>query len=168
MGQTLSKTAGAEALAIWQEALGYGGGMNFSKPPSTLPPSAQIGSGSASGRAAFGQAAASAMSMKWSALHDAAGIVASLAGMSPDPMRADQRNFPAVVRDAGGWRRTMAEQGVDDLSVIMEAGIAALLAVRARGVDARAAALSLWQEYLSARTTLLALAPTSEAMRRAF
>ena len=142
--------------------------MNFSQPPSTMPPPAPKGTGSASGRAAFGQAASSAMSMKWSALHDAAGIVAALAGMAPEPMRADQRNFPAVVRDAGGWRRTMAEQGVEDLTVIMEAGIAALLAVHARGVDARAAALSLWHEYVSARDGLMALAPGGEAMRRAF
>ena len=142
--------------------------MNFSKPPSNAPPPAQKSVGSASGRAAFGQAAASAMSMKWSALHDAAGIVATLAGMPAEPMRADQRNFPAVVRDAGGWRRNLAEQGVEDLSVIMEAGIAALLAVHARGVDARVAALSLWEEYQSARTGLLELAPAAETMRRAF
>ena len=120
------------------------------------------------GRATFGQGAASAMSMKWSALHDAAGIVATLAGVAPDPMRPELRNYPAVVRDAGGWRKAMAEQGVDDLSVIMEAGIAALLAVHARGVDARAAALSLWHEYQSARSGLLALAPHSESLRRTF
>lgn len=121
-----------------------------------------------SGRAGFGQAAASAMSMKWSALHDAAGVVATLAGMPSEPMRPDQRNFPALARDAGGWRREMAEQGIDDLSVIMEAGIAALLAVHARGVDSRAAALSLWHEFISARSALLALIPNGEGLRRAF
>ena len=87
-----------------------------------------------SGRASFGQASASSMGMKWSALHDAAGIVATLAGMAPEPMTAELRNFPAVIRDAGGWQREMAAQGVDDLSAIMETGIGALLAVHARGI----------------------------------
>ena len=62
----------------------------------------------------------------------------------------------------------VAEQGIDDLSVVMEAGIAALLAVHARGVDSRAAALSLWQEYQSARAGLLALVPQGEGLRRTF
>lgn len=121
-----------------------------------------------SGRASFGQASASSMGMKWSALHDAAGIVATLAGMAPEPMTAELRNFPAVIRDAGGWQREMAAQGVDDLSAIMETGIGALLAVHARGIDASTAALSLWQEFMTARSALLALAPKARDMRRPF
>ena len=35
-----------------------------------------------SGRAEFGQASASAMSMKWSALHDAVNVVGMLAGLA--------------------------------------------------------------------------------------
>jgi hypothetical protein len=111
------------------------------------------------GRAEFGQASASAMSMQWSALHDAAGIVAMLAGIAAEPMRPELRNFPAVIRDAGGWRRTRAEQGIDDLSAIMEPGLAALLAVNARGVNPASAALALWQEFQAARTALLSLTP---------
>jgi hypothetical protein len=113
----------------------------------------------ASGRASFGQASASAMSMRWSALHDAAGAVAMLAGYTAEPMKPDVRNFPAVMRDVGGWRRAMAEQGVDDLSAIMEPGLTALLAVRARGGDASAPAMTLWEEFLAARDALLALVP---------
>lgn len=121
-----------------------------------------------SGRASFGQASASSMGMKWSALHDAAGIVATLAGIAPEPMTAELRNFPAVIRDAGGWQREMAGQGVDDLSAIMETGIGALLAVHARGIDSRTAALSLWQEFMTTRSSLLALAPKAQDMRRPF
>lgn len=137
----------------------------------TLSPFPASGAGSAlagSGRASFGQAAASSMGMKWSALHDAAGIVAALAGMAPETMTAELRNFPAVIRDTGGWQREMAEQGVDDLSAIMETGIAALLAVHARGIDARNAAMSLWHEFISARAALLLLAPQARDMRRPF
>jgi len=117
----------------------------------------------ASGRAEFGQAAASAMSMKWSALHEAAAVVASLAGLAPEPMRPELRNFPALMRDAGGWRRTLTEQGIEDLAAIMEPGLAALLAVHARGANPAAAALALWQEFQAARAGLLTLTPPPPA-----
>ncbi len=112
-----------------------------------------------SGRAEFGQASASAMSMKWSALHDAAGVAGMLAGIAAEPMRPELRNFPAVMRDLGGWRREAAEQGIDDLSAIMEPGLAALLAVHARGTNPAVPALALWQEFHASRAALLALIP---------
>ncbi|WP_296675461.1 hypothetical protein [Novosphingobium sp.] len=124
--------------------------------PSVTPPPGILPS---AGRAEFGQASASAFSMKWSALHDAASLVATLAGLAPEPMRPDVRNFPAVMRDAGGWRRDLSEQGIDDLAAIMEPGLAALLSIHARGVDTAAAALALWQEFHSSRAALLALVP---------
>ena len=99
------------------------------------------------------------MSMKWSALHDAVGVAGMLAGIAAEPMRAELRNYPAVMRDAGGWRRQKAEQGIDDLAAIMEPGLAALLSVNARGVNPAVAAMALWQEFQAARSALLALAP---------
>ncbi len=121
-----------------------------------------------SGRPEFGQASASAMSMKWSALHDAAGVVATLAGIAAEPMRPEVRNFPAMMRDAGGWRRNLAEQGIEDLAAVMEPGLAALLAVHARGINSATAALALWQEFCAARAALLTLTPPPEesALRR--
>lgn len=116
------------------------------------------------GRADFGKASASAMSMKWSALHDAAAAAAALAGVALEPMTAQQRNFPAVMRDAGGWRRELAEQGVEDLSAVLEPGISALLAVHARGSDPGAAAAVLWREFIVARDALMALAPPASAL----
>ncbi len=112
-----------------------------------------------SGRAQFGQAATSALGMKWSALHDAAAVVATLSGIAPEPMTPPLRNFPAIMRDAGGWRRAMAEQGIEDISAFMEPGISALLEVHARGVNPAAPALALWQEFIAARDALLALSP---------
>jgi hypothetical protein len=117
-----------------------------------------------SGRAEFGQASASAMSMKWSALHDAVAVVGSLTGMAPETMRPEIRNFPAMMRDVGGWRRDLAEQGIEDLSAVMEPGLAALLAIHARGVNPAPAALALWQEFHAARAALLALTPPPEDM----
>jgi hypothetical protein len=115
-----------------------------------------------SGRARFGQASASAMSMKWAALHDAATAVAALARVPAEPMRADLRNFPAAMRDAGGWRRELADQGIEDLAAFMEPGLAALLAVHARGADAAPAALALWEEFRAARDGLMALVPPQD------
>ncbi len=110
-------------------------------------------------RSEFGHASASAMSMQWSALHDASGVVAMLAGLTQEPMRPEMRNFPAVMRDTGGWRRNLADQGIADLCAIMEPGLTALLAVHARGANTAPAALALWQEFHVARAALVALTP---------
>ena len=122
-----------------------------------------------SGRAEFAQGAASATAMKWSALHDAAGVVATLAGLAPEPRKSEVRNFPAQIRDTGGWRKILAEQGIDDLSAVMEPGIAALLAAHARGITPAAAALTLWHEFIRTRSALLELveAPGPAVRRRA-
>ena len=57
----------------------------------------------------------------------------------------------------------MAEEGVDDIAAIMEPGLAALLAVHARGADAKPAALALWQEFMAARDALMILLPPQPA-----
>ena len=122
-----------------------------------------------SGRAEFAQGAASALAMKWSALHDAASVVATLAGVAPEPRKSGVRNFPAQIRDTGGWRKILTEQGIDDLSAVMQPGIAALLAAHARGITPAAAALTLWHEFVRTRAALLELveAPGSAMRRRA-
>ncbi len=117
------------------------------------------------GRADFGAGAGSALSMKWSALHDAAAVVAALAGQPVEARRAEVRNFPAVVRDLGGWRYDEARRGIDDLAAMMEPGLSALLAVRARGIAAVPAAEALWQEFLLAREALLDLVPQQGVKR---
>ncbi len=117
-------------------------------------------------RAAFGASATSAMSMKWAAVHDAAAAVGELAGLAPEYRMPDVRNFPAIIRDTGGWRQSVAQQGVDDLAAIMEPGLAALLAVQARGAPITAAAMALWQEFQSSRSALLALIPPLGIVRR--
>lgn len=116
------------------------------------------------GRASFGQAAASATSLKWTALHDAAAVVAQLAGLEEERPSPEIRNFPAVIRDATAWRKETAERGIDDLTAMMEPGIAALLAVNARGADSEAPALALWNEFHAARAAILALAPPAGSL----
>jgi len=116
------------------------------------------------GRTTFGPASSSATSMKWAALTDAANVIAMLAGMEPQRPAPEIRNFPALIRDADAWRRERAERGVADLAAIMEPGMAALLAVNARGADPRPAALALLREFNAARESLLALLPPSGSL----
>ena len=111
------------------------------------------------------------MAVKWSALNDAAGIVAQLAGLAPEQRTPDMHDLPALIGNSvdgpGGWRKVLAEQGIDDLAAIMEPGIAALLAIHARGVSSEAAAQALWHEFLHARSALLALVfPAGSEMLR--
>lgn len=111
------------------------------------------------GRAQFGQGSASALSMKWSALHEAAEAVAAIAGREAAPLSAQQRNFPIDIREAGESVHRLVEEGVEDISALMEPGLAALLAVNARGNDPSAAAAALWEEFVRARDALLTLVP---------
>ncbi|MBT0671430.1 hypothetical protein HT136_23955 [Novosphingobium profundi] len=104
--------------------------------------------------------------MKWSALHDAAQAVASIAGTPCPALSQAIRAFPAHVRDASGPRRAMAEQGIEDLSAIMESGLSALLAALARGAHPQAAALALWNEFVRTRDGLLHLALSAEGTTR--
>lgn len=97
--------------------------------------------------------------MKWSAVHEAAAAIGELAGMAAVCRTLEECNFPVIMRDTGGWRLRLAEQGVDDLAAILEPGLAALLALDGSGAPARAAALTLWQEFQIARGGLLALIP---------
>jgi hypothetical protein len=110
---------------------------------------------------AFGQGEASASIMKWAAVHDAAGIVAVLAGLEPERPLGEVRDFPASMHEAPGWRRELADRAIDDMAAVMEPGIAALLGVNARDADPRPAALALWCEFTAARAAVLALLPAA-------
>ena len=98
-------------------------------------------------------------SIRWSALGDAGVVVAMLAGIEAERPSRFIRNFPGLLRDCPAWERNLAIGWIDDLTAIMEVGLAALLAVNARGTDCRPAALALWGEYILARASLLALSP---------
>ncbi|WAT17118.1 hypothetical protein OZN62_09235 [Aurantiacibacter sp. MUD11] len=114
--------------------------------------------GSASARQTLG---ASTMSMRWAALAEAGQVVAMLAGLEPEQPSKEFRNFPALMRDAEKWRRDLVDTGCAELAAVMEPGIAALLAVNARGADCKPAALALWREYTAARQAMLELLPPS-------
>ena len=102
--------------------------------------------------------------IRWAALSEAGTVVAALAGIEPESSDKQVRNFPALIRDCEDWRRELAIQGIEDLQAIMEPGLAALLAINARGTDCRPAALALWREFLSARAAVVGLLPPSGTM----
>lgn len=102
---------------------------------------------------------AQSLSVQWTALQDAAAAVAAMAGLAPERPSPQVRNFPALIKDVGGWRFDLAADLIGDLTAMMRPGLTALLAVNARGQDATAAAVTLWREYHHARNSVLALVP---------
>jgi hypothetical protein len=105
----------------------------------------------------FGRMAASALSRKWAALHRAAQVIATLAGLEPESATPEIQDFPASIHDAAPWRRDLAERGIDDIVATMQPGISALLSIDAGGGDPRAAAMALWHEFMEARAAVVAL-----------
>lgn len=108
--------------------------------------------------------ASSKLSRQWTAVQDAANAVALIAGLAPEQPSNKIRNFPALIKDVDGWRLALAKNQIADMSAMMQPGVAALLAVNARGQDATAAALTLWREYHAAREAVLALLPEAGSM----
>lgn len=121
------------------------------QPPNIAPPRATM-------------AAQQSLGARWAALHDAADAVALIAGLAPEKTSQSVRGFPAAIKAAEPWKAELAERGIADISAMMTPGLTALLAVKARGQDATAAALTLWREFHSARSALLALAPEAGNM----
>lgn len=96
-------------------------------------------------------------SLRWTALAEAARVVATLARVETQACAADGREISELLHRADPWRRERAEHGIADISAFMQPGIVALLSVSARGADPGPAALALWDEFIAARGAVLAL-----------
>lgn len=129
----------------------------LSGPFSVAPDSGE--STASEGSGGFGHRPAGVIGTKWAVLHDAAAVVATLAGVEGEVMASELRDFPAAIHEAGGWRLARAMEALDDLSAIMESGLAALLALSTNGALSSAPAEALWEEFEVARAALLALLP---------
>lgn len=112
-----------------------------------------------SGKRKFGWGTVCPLSIKWSALHEAAETVALIAGASDGAMSPEAYKFPIAMRDASMALRHRAEQGVADITAILEPSLCALLARHAGGADPAPAAYALWHEFLAARDEVMSLAP---------
>ncbi len=122
-----------------------------------------LGGGSA--HADLVSVAAGSLALKWSALHQAADTLATVAGLVPAQRSAQVRDFPRAIQHAGGWRRRLAEQQVDDLTAIMEIGVSALIAAFHHGAAPFAAARTLAEEFEHARDATLTLLPPESLAR---
>ncbi len=98
------------------------------------------------------------MSMRWAALHDAAGAVAALAKCPLESASHGSQEFSAMIADAPCWKAKMLSNGLEDIAAVMQAGLTALLTVNAEGRDPAAAALALWNEFEHSCDALLELA----------
>ena len=96
--------------------------------------------------------------LKWAALQDAAEAVGILTGREAGRPADEIRDFPEFLHSTSNWRFDLAAHAIDDLAAVMEQGLAALLSVRARGANARAAAWALWREFETATAAIAALA----------
>ncbi|MCT2401567.1 hypothetical protein [Novosphingobium mangrovi (ex Huang et al. 2023)] len=103
------------------------------------------------------------LGVKWATLHEAAGAIAAMAGIATDTLPVEVQAFPAALRDAGGWRLRLVEQGIEDLAALMQAGLSALLSAHAHGTRPHAAAQALWEEFILARDVMLGLAAKGES-----
>jgi hypothetical protein len=145
-------------LAFWQADKRYPSRMDLT--PFDMSDSSRASMPSADvPRSSPGQPVGSAMAMRWAVIHQAAEAVSFLADIPLKEAAAEVKDFPETMRLCGGWRRDLAEQGVEDLIAILEPGVTALLAVHDSGTDAKPAAMALWQEFANARDALIALAP---------
>ncbi|WP_232843116.1 hypothetical protein [Allopontixanthobacter confluentis] len=114
--------------------------------------------------AAISDGVQNAFGQQWAALEEAGMAVAVMAGVEAHAAADTSvlRAFPSLIEKTGGWKMELARNGVADLSAFMQPGLAALLAVNARGQDAQPAARALWQEFSKARDALLGLVPTAD------
>lgn len=90
---------------------------------------------------------------RWAALTHAGAAIAGLAGEAPCPLK----DWDTLAADAAPWRLARAECDLEDLTAILRAGLAALIAVQHRGADVRPAAAALLREFTDARAALLRL-----------
>lgn len=91
---------------------------------------------------------------RWDALHDAADAVAQLAQLALEHPVGAIASLPARAARAGGWRGEAVANGIDDLALVMQTGLRALIIASDQGRDTTAAALTLWREFHAARQAI--------------
>lgn len=98
------------------------------------------------------------LALRWAALADAGAISALLAHIVDDDARLPVK---AALAALTGWRGQLVDERMAELSVVMEAGLGALLALREDGTDPQAPAAALWREFAEARAAIRQLLETA-------
>ena len=99
---------------------------------------------------------------KWAALQEAARALRTLSGTGATAPHGELRDLAGIALRADPWRQKLLDEAIEDLSAVMEAGLAALLALHARGGNAAAAALALCEEFDAAEAAVRALVPAEQ------
>ena len=89
---------------------------------------------------------------RWEAVCHAAQAAAALAGI-PQTAEAETA-FLARLASADGERRNIVAIAIDDLALVMQIGLTALVGVQEQGSDPGPAAETLWHEFEAARNAL--------------
>ena len=92
---------------------------------------------------------------RWHAVGNAAETAASLAGITPNRQQAHL--VSQLVEQVEGIRRESVAVAIDDLSLVMQIGLTALVSVQENGRDPAAAAETLWREFEVASSSLKAM-----------
>lgn len=100
-----------------------------------------------------------ALAAQWDAVHEAAAAVGVLAQLGEEEVNEEIRGLPDRAAALGGARLDLVAHGIDDLSAVLQPGLRALLALTAQGQDTTSAALTLWREFHTARSAIIAIAP---------
>ncbi len=101
-----------------------------------------------------------AMLARWDSIQHTSAILATLAGLGEDKLTNDPVRLPELLVNAADWQRELAWQAVEDIAVMLDAGMAALDVLAARGKDGRIPAMALWREVDAAQRSVLAVLET--------
>lgn len=100
-----------------------------------------------------------ALAAEWQAVHHVAARLARLAGRDERDLPDAASDFPATMRQLGGWRYVIAREGCEDLTAMVQPGLDALEHLRSVDHEADQAAEALWQSFVAARAALIAMLP---------
>ena len=105
--------------------------------------------------------AAQDFATRWAKLNEAGQEIGSMAALGREEMTDELAGFPEAIEAIGSTRWAIAQDTLADIDAILQPGLTALHAIRARGQDTTAPALALWREFHASRSSLLALARTA-------
>ena len=94
---------------------------------------------------------------RWETIGHATGRLAAIAGLSRSDTCIATANFLPLFEQAAGWQRARGSEAIEDLTAMLNAGMAALDVLEGRGIDARIPALALWREVDAAQRSLIAM-----------
>lgn len=107
------------------------------------------------------EGANAALVQRWGALQRRADEIAALADLAPEFSASEKDAARIALGDAFSHACERAAQiatrGIEDMELLTETGLKALVQVQARGKPVQAPALALWRELYHAREAVLSV-----------